>query len=72
MPFPRAIRPRVLSLRSSDQVADPGVLPTPAEQAQFGTTLVPLQNTAHNEMSDGATKAQQQEMSAVIARFLAR
>ena len=72
MPFPRAVRPRVLSLRSSDQVADPGVLPTPAEQAQFGTTLVPLQNTAHNEMSDGATKAQQQEMSAVIARFLAR
>ncbi len=31
MPFPRARRPWVLSLRSSDQVADSGVLPTPAE-----------------------------------------
>ena len=72
MPFPRAARPRVLSLRSSDQVADPGVLPTPAEQAQFGTVLVPLKNTTHNDMSDRGTKAQQQEMSAAIAQFLER
>ena len=72
MPFPRAVRPRVLSLRSSDQVADPGVLPTPAEQARFGTTVVPLKNTVHNDMWDGATEAQKQEMSAAIARFLAQ
>lgn len=72
MPFPRAARPRVLSLRSSDQVADPGVLPTSAEQAQFGTTIVPLKNTRHNDMWDGATKVQKQEMSAAISRFLER
>ena len=70
MPFPRAQRPRVLSLRSSDQVADPGVLPTPAEQAQFSTTIVPLKNTRHNDMWDGATPAQKQEMNAAITRFL--
>jgi predicted dienelactone hydrolase len=70
MPFPRAARPRVLSLRSSDQVADPGVLPTPAEQAEFGTTVVSLKNTRHNDMWDGATDSQQQEMSAAITRFL--
>ena len=70
MPFPRAARPRVLSLRSSDQVADPGVLPTPAEQARFGTTIVPLLNTMHNDMWDGATAAQKQEISAAINGFL--
>lgn len=72
MLLPRAVRPRVLALRSSDQVADPSVLPTPAEQAQFGTAIVPLPNTLHNDMWDGATTAQKQEMSAAIARFLAR
>ena len=30
VPLPRTRQPRVFSLRSSDQVADPGVLPTPA------------------------------------------
>ena len=70
MPFPRAARPRVLSLRSSDQIADPGVLPTPAEQAQFGVTIVQLKNTLHNDMWDGATAAQKLEMNAAIARFL--
>nr|WP_277881359.1 alpha/beta hydrolase [Hymenobacter cyanobacteriorum] len=70
MPFPRAPRPRILSLRSADQVADPGVLPTPAEQAQFGITIVQLTTTIHNDMWDGATASQKQEMSAAIARFL--
>ena len=70
MPFPRARRPQVLSLRSSDQVADPGVLPTPAEQRQFGTTIVTLSHTIHNDMWDGATPAQKQEMNDQISRFL--
>jgi predicted dienelactone hydrolase len=72
MPLPRARRPRVLSLRSSDQPADAGVLPTPAEQAQFGMTIVPLPATLHNDMWDGATAAQQQEMNTLISRFLAK
>ena len=62
MPLPRAVRPRVLSLRSSDQVADPGVLPTPAEQAAFGIRIIQLQNTRHNDMQDDGTKAQKQAM----------
>ena len=72
MPFPRAARPRVLSLRSSDQVADPGVLPTPAEQAQLGVRIVQLKRTIHNDMWDGATEAQQQEMNGAISLFLAK
>ncbi|TVT37651.1 alpha/beta hydrolase [Hymenobacter setariae] len=71
MPLPRTRRPRVLSLRSNDQPADVGVLPTPAEQAQFGMTIVPLPATQHNDMWDGATAAQQQEMNALISEFLA-
>ena len=72
MPLPRASLPKVLSLRSSDQVADPGVLPTPAEQARFGITIIQLQNTRHNAMQDGGTKAQKQAISAAIVRFLAQ
>lgn len=71
MPFPRARRPRVLSLRSSDQVADSGVVHTPAEQRRFGSTVVTLPRTLHNNMWDGATAAQQQEMNALISAFLA-
>jgi dienelactone hydrolase len=71
MPLPRARRPHVLSLRSSDQPADAGVLPTPAEQAKFEMTIVQLPATIHNDMWDGATAAQQQEMNHLISNFLA-
>jgi predicted dienelactone hydrolase len=70
MPFPRSRTPQVLSLRSSDQQADPGVLPTPAEQAAAGTTIVLLPATIHNDMWDGASAAQKQEMNDIISRFL--
>jgi pimeloyl-ACP methyl ester carboxylesterase len=70
VPFPRQRRPQVLSLRSSDQVADPGVIPSPAEQARLGTLVVALPATIHNDMWDGATALQQQEMSKWISRFL--
>lgn len=70
MPFPRVARPRILSLRSSDQVADDGVLPTPEEQTKFGVRLVKLPATVHNDMWDGATDAQKAEMLAPILEFL--
>lgn len=70
VPLPRQRRPQALSLRSSDQVADPGVLPTPTEQAKFGTMVVALPATLHNDMWDGATTGQKQEMSKWISSFL--
>ncbi|WP_317164763.1 serine aminopeptidase domain-containing protein [Hymenobacter ginkgonis] len=70
MPFPRARRPRILSLRSSDQVADSGVVHTLAEQRHFSSTVVTLPHTIHNDMWDGATAAQQQEINALISAFL--
>ena len=36
MALPSTSRPRVFSIRSSDLEADPGVIPTAAEQAEFG------------------------------------
>jgi dienelactone hydrolase len=71
MPLPRQAQPRVLALRSSDQQPDPGVLPTPAEQAALGMRVVSLPATRHGDMCDNATKAQQQEMNHYINAFLA-
>jgi len=52
------------------QPADAGVLPTLAEKKRWGTTLIQLPVTKHNDMWDGATLAQQEEMQAYIAAFL--
>jgi len=70
MPLPRTRHPRILSIRSSDQVADEGVLPTDAEQKTFGIKTVKLPATIHNDMWDGATEAQKLEMSKIISNFL--
>ncbi|RIV19852.1 alpha/beta hydrolase [Fibrisoma montanum] len=71
MPLPRTRRPRVLSLRSSDQPADEGVLPTPTEQQTLGIRIVALPDTRHNDMWDGATESQKAEMNRYISAFLA-
>ena len=70
MPFPRAARPRILSLRSSDQPADEGVIPSAAEQATFGMTVIKLPATIHNDMWDGGTAAQKAEIIRLIDGFL--
>ena len=70
MPFPRAVRPRILSLRSSDQPADSGVIPNAVELARYRMQVVKLPATIHNDMSDYATPAQQAEMLGYIRQFL--
>ncbi|GAB3942185.1 alpha/beta fold hydrolase [Spirosoma harenae] len=70
MPPPRVRRPRILSIRSSDQVADKGVLSTPEEQQQFGIRIVQLPATIHNDMWDGATLSQKQEINKAISDFI--
>jgi pimeloyl-ACP methyl ester carboxylesterase len=69
MPFPRAKRPRILSIRSNDQQADPGVLPTPGEQRRYGI-MITQQNIAHNDMWDRATEQQRQAILEAINWFL--
>ncbi len=70
MPFVRDRRVPVLSLRSSDQVADPGVIPDPTEQAALGMTIIPVP-VIHNDMWDAATPAQKSAILDPIDALLA-
>lgn len=71
MALPRAARPRICSARSSDQPADPGVLPDAAEQRRLRMVIAAVP-VIHNDMGDGATRAQKQAMLAVLERCLSR
>jgi predicted esterase len=68
--FPRTAHPRVYSLRSSDQEADEGVLPTADEQKKYGMKIIKLPNTIHNDMSDIASPQQRKEINDYVLSFL--
>ena len=68
--FPKKSYPKIYSLRSSDQIADEGVLPTIEEQEKFKIRIVELKNTIHTEMMDNATEKQKIEMNKYIMEFL--
>ena len=70
MPFPKTKQPRIYSLRSSDQVADEGVLPNEQEQKSFGITVIKLNNTIHNDMDDNANDIQRKEINSFVLEFL--
>ena len=68
--FPKKSYTKIYSLRSSDQIADEGVLPTIEEQEKFKIRIVELKNTIHTEMMDNATEKQKIEMNKYIMEFL--
>ncbi len=68
--LPRTKKPKIYSIRSSDQAADEGVLPTLAEQAKFRIKIIKLPNTIHNDMDDGANEAQRKEINDYLELFL--
>ncbi len=70
MELPRTKQPKIYSLRSSDQPADEGVVPTVEEQQKFGTQIIKLPNTIHNDMNDAGTKKQKKEINGYVMRFL--
>lgn len=70
MKLPKMKKVKVYSLRSSDQPADEGVLPTKKEVKKFGIKIIKLESTTHNEMDDNATKEQRKEMLHHILTFL--
>ncbi len=70
MSLPRTKQLKVFSLRSSDQPADEGVLPTAQEQKKFGIKIIKLPNTIHNDMDDDANPAQRKEINDYILTFL--
>lgn len=64
--LPRVKSPKILSIRSNDQVADEGVLPTAAEQSSLGIKIIKLDNVGHSDMSDGGTSKQKADMLAIV------
>jgi predicted peptidase len=70
MALPRTKKVKVYSLRSSDQAADEGVLPTEKEVKKFGIKIIKLDSTTHNEMDDNANDKQRKEIQNHILTFL--
>jgi predicted peptidase len=68
--LPRTKYPKVYSLRSSDQPADEGVLPTEKEQKEFDIKIIKLPNTIHNDMYDNANERQREEIRNYVIGFL--
>lgn len=69
MPLPRVRKPRISSLRSSDQEADSMVIPTAAEQKKYRIRILCL-SVPHNDMDDDATEPQRKEIISNILNLL--
>ncbi|MBK8627867.1 MAG: alpha/beta hydrolase [Saprospiraceae bacterium] len=70
MALPKSKRVTVYSLRSSDQPADEGVLPTKKETKKYKMKIVKLANTTHNEMDDNANDEQRKEIQEYFLTFI--
>nr|WP_315244407.1 alpha/beta hydrolase [uncultured Flavobacterium sp.] len=70
MALPRTNKPKIYSLRSSDQPADEGVLPTIEEQKKFAIKIIKLPNTIHNNMDNRANEEQREEINNYVLAFL--
>jgi predicted dienelactone hydrolase len=70
MALPRTNQPKVYSLRSSDQPADEGVLPTDEESKKYDMTITKLSNTIHNNMDDRGNETDHKEITDYVLKFL--
>lgn len=70
MALPRTLSPKIYSLRSSDQEADIGVIPTIEECKKYEITIIKLPNTIHNNMDNHANNKQRQEITDYVLKFL--
>jgi len=69
LPLPRSASPRLFSIRSVDQPADPNVLPSEDQQEKYNIKIVKV-NTKHDDMGGMGTDAQKQEINRLINDFL--
>lgn len=70
VPLPAAERLPVLSIRSADQPADPGVLPGDASPGRAHVCIVRLGATRHDDMNDAAQPAAKARMIDIVRSFL--
>lgn len=68
--LPRSARVRVLTIRASDTAADPGVLPSEEERSRYGTCIVHIQGSRHNDMQDGGSEPLKAKIASAIVTFL--
>lgn len=69
-PYPFQAQPKILTLRSSDKVADEGVIPAKPLCDSFGIKVVQLKKIKHNDMTDYSQRSQKKQMIKYIQSFL--
>jgi hypothetical protein len=70
MSLPKTKKIKVYSIRSSDQPADDGVLPSEKELKIYDINIIKLESTTHNEMDNNANDNQRTEIQNYIFNFL--
>jgi hypothetical protein len=70
VPLPKSAQLPVLSIRSSDQSADPGVLPDLADPGRAKICIVRMPSTRHDDMNNFAAGPAKARMTEIILRFL--
>lgn len=68
--LPRINNIKVYSLRSSDQLADEGVLPNEEEAKFYDIKIIKFDNITHNQMNDDATEEQKIKILDYIFKFM--
>ena len=69
--LPRSANIHVLTIRASDTTADPGVLPNEEERSRYGTCVVRIEGSRHNDMQDGGSEQLKARITSAIDTFLA-
>jgi len=68
--LPRSSDIPVLTIRASDTLADPGVLPDQEERSRYGSCIVRIEGARHNDMQDGGSAQLKARILSAIAVFL--
>lgn len=69
--LPRTANIHVLTIRASDTAADPGVLPNEDERRRYGTCVVHIEGSRHNDMQDAGSEQLKAKIVSAIDTFLA-
>jgi dienelactone hydrolase len=69
--LPRSSKTHVLTIRASDTTADSGVLPTEEERSRYGSCVVHIEGSRHNDMQDEGSEQLKSRITSAIDTFLA-
>ena len=69
--LPRSAGIHILTIRASDTTADPCVLPNEEERSRYGTCVVRIEGSRHNDMQDAGSEQLKAGITSAINTFLA-